>query len=111
MKYRIKLKSLLLVLVILCMQKNCYISGEILKENPNVIHAVSLIGNVLEDCYLSASTAPFVQFLPSLQLCLQNGSLLALDKMQQSDILQLSDGIQFVDTKMGINTSFNNRSR
>lgn len=78
-----------------------------MEQNNNVIHVVSLIGNVLKTCYSSVSTVPFIQFLPSLQHCLQNRSLLVLDKMQQSEILELSDGIQFVDNQMEINSSSN----
>lgn len=81
--------------------------GHTLEDNANIIHAFSLIRNVLEGCYLSASATPFVHFLPSLQSCLQNGSLLVLDQMQQSKVLQLSDGIQFVDNKMGFTAGSN----
>lgn len=75
-----------------------------LADSSNVVQAISLIGNVLKSCYVSVSATPFNQFLPSLQHCLQNGSLMALDKMQQSKILELSDGIQFVDNnELGLN--------
>lgn len=109
MKYRRnESKVFLSICVFSCLLfGNSGISGQTMDENANVSHAFSLIGSVLEGCYLSASAAPFVHFLPSLQSCLQNGSLLVLDQMQQSEVLQLSDGIQFVDNKMGISASSN----
>lgn len=87
------------------------VCGQTLEKNTNVIHAISLIGNALEGCYLSASTVPFFKFLASLQHCLQNKSLLVLDKMEESEVLQLSDGIQFVDNKIRVANTISNNTR
>lgn len=66
----------------------------------SVTHAGSLLQNVLSSCYLHVSAKPLNQLLPVLQYCLRNETLSVLDKMHQSEILELSDGIQFVDNKM-----------
>lgn len=80
-----------------------------LQTNPTIVHAASLMKNALNDCYLHVSAVPFNQFLPSLQSCLRNGSLTVLDEMLQSEVFELSNGIQFVDNKMGntVTSSYN----
>lgn len=85
-----------------------YSYSQKLQTDRTVVHAASLLENVLEGCYSYISSASFNQFLPLLQNCLQNGSLLVLDKMHDSEAFELLSGIQFVDNrKVGKIADFN----
>lgn len=79
-----------------------------LQTNPTIVNVASLMENALNNCYLHMSAVPFNQLFPSLQSCLRNGSLTVLDEMLQSEVFELSSGIQFVDNKMGNIVNSNN---
>lgn len=110
MKGRVIYISLLWMCTLYCLKCNLINTQALKTNNPTIVRAASLVQNVLSNCYSDISSVPFNQFLPSLQMCLQNGSLLALDEMQQSEIFELSDGVQLVDSNAArFRTSQNSR--